>query len=81
MRKIRNSVNLQKSNWLLLLSSLLLYFLSIFASVGVGLLILIIINGGLPKHISLFEFAMLGIAVLTIVPVYFWHKSLRKRTK
>lgn len=77
-RKVENS---QKRNWLLLLTSLLLYFLSIFAPIGVGLLILIIVNGNLPKHISLFEFSMLGIAVFAIVPVYFWHKNLRQKTK
>lgn len=81
MEKNRKLTKLQKEDWLLFLSGLLLYVLLIFASIGAVLSILIIINGRLPQHISLFEYLMLILAVLLAGPVFLWHKRLRASIK
>lgn len=70
-----------KKNWLLLLTSLLLYLLPIYGSIGLVVTILLIVNGRLPTHISTTEYIMLMLALFSIIPVYLWHKRVKSETK
>ena len=77
MKQKRKRARLQRRNLLVTISGLLLYLLSIFAPVGIVLTIFVIINGRLPRHISIVEFTILAIAMLIIIPVWLWHKRLK----
>ena len=65
-----------KKNWLLLLTSLLLYLLPIYGSIGIIVTIFLIVNGRLPTSIATIEYAVLWLAVFSIIPVSLWHKRV-----